>query len=38
MDWHAKRSIALGEIANDIARRGLDAGFENELARRMTAN
>jgi len=40
MDWHSKLAIAIGEMANNyVSRHGhLDAGFDNELLRRMAAD
>jgi hypothetical protein len=40
MDWHAKRSMAIGKMANDyVVRHGrLDPGFDNELLRRSEAD
>ena len=40
LNWHAKRAIALGKLTDDyVAKHGrLDAGFDSEVRRSITAN
>ena len=40
LDWHAKRAIAIVNLADDYVAQhgGLDAGFDRELRRRIIAN